>query len=1154
VAARVLVVVVAAALAGPPLVLRGPVLRWLLARATASRCGSFALGGGHLAWSAVPHLIVGRPVSVVLTGLRITAPDGKPLLEAADLEIAVEVRALPLRLEVEHAWVAQGVWRLAIRADGGGSADAFRAVPAAGRAACLAPAPRRAPIAAAAPATGPARLVVRNLRLQEMNVDLDFPAWGLSLARGHATGSLSGGGGGPALLFDARGVVAAGGVLRIGTAGSPWATRAHFDAVDIPRVAVTPEAPTDLLLELRAATTGRARLSGRAEFQKIFPAPGPRVFGPPPPAGLALDARWDRIGDALVQLEAGWRQPQARIDRLNSDVTVSLHGPFDSLTGEVRARGRRVSLDVRIARSVYLDVGVVLDEFATQWFLDPALQPLFGGHVSGRLDAHARLAPSFAALSAEVYNTDLRLLRTRGGPAPRRLRFRVSRAVAGAAAAAEPEADTLDLALGRARLIDTRLVLEDLQVRWASLRAGGNVTIAFPPGAPGRPVPRTAVDSGFDVDITAIERWLPTEAVTGPLRFAVDARGPVDRMAIAVRFPPRAEIRVLRQRFAFPRALRATLLGGDEVDVPDLRVTHVGGGWAEARGHAVLDGLVTATLALGDYPVGALPGLDRIPVPAALAGGAPRPLAAVARGTLAANLDVRGQLASPTLSGRVTVAGAALANHELGDLRVDARISRDGEVVDTRLDGTIDPGVGFRAHVRRAGALSADATLTLHELALGPWLPPPLAGAPLSASGSATVAVDGATPARADATVTLAGPGLRGVEASARLRGAAADGRVRGEIDLGRWPVLWSRWLASASGVVDADVTLAADRRLAGHADVARDLMLRRRGWPAAVTVEAGGRLAVDGDTVETPGLTLRVPGARARLTGRAAVDPDELERTRLDLSISGRADAAMLAAQLRARVPELAAASGRVELEGHLGGTLAPPPGPSFAGQIRLADLALVPATTSTLPRLRASGVVQAEGTRLTSQDLKVALDGTGNLAIGRLGAPATVDIASLDPPRLGRIDLPVQGSGLTIGGPTSSLAISNLDADVRLAGQLDGELVLTGNVDLERGSYDPRRGPKTAHRGPPRKWFESLPPHLSIDLYVHGPRDALTVHVPVLWDVGLEFQCHAVANNKHGTLTGRLRGDGLYSRAAIALYDWFTPGDLRGCQIGAP
>src|SRR5262249_35117204 len=150
-------------------------------------------------------------------------------------------------------------------------------------------------------------------------------------------------------------------------------------------------------------------------------------------------------------------------------------------------------------------------------------------------------------------------------------------------------------------------------------------------------------------------------------------------MALALRFPPRAEIRVLRQRFAFPRALRATLLGGDELDVPDLRVTRVGGGWAEARGHVVLDGPVTAALALGDYPVGAIPGLDRVMVPGALVGGgAPRPAATVAHGTLAANLDVRGRLASPTLTGRVTVAGAALAAHRLGDLRVDVRVSEDG--------------------------------------------------------------------------------------------------------------------------------------------------------------------------------------------------------------------------------------------------------------------------------------------------------------------------------------------------------------------------------------------------------------------------------------------------------------------------------------------
>jgi hypothetical protein len=60
--------------------------------------------------------------------------------------------------------------------------------------------------------------------------------------------------------------------------------------------------------------------------------------------------------------------------------------------------------------------------------------------------------------------------------------------------------------------------------------------------------------------------------------------------------------------------------------------------------------------------------------------------------------------------------------------------------------------------------------------------------------------------------------------------------------------------------------------------------------------------------------------------------------------------------------------------------------------------------------------------------------------------------------------------------------------------------------------------------------------------------------VAVPALPDVTVGFQCHLVANNRGAALSGRLRGSGLYSRAAVALYDWFTPGDLRGCQLGSP
>ena len=49
---------------------------------------------------------------------------------------------------------------------------------------------------------------------------------------------------------------------------------------------------------------------------------------------------------------------------------------------------------------------------------------------------------------------------------------------------------------------------------------------------------------------------------------------------------------------------------------------------------------------------------------------------------------------------------------------------------------------------------------------------------------------------------------------------------------------------------------------------------------------------------------------------------------------------------------------------------------------------------------------------------------------------------------------------------------------------------------------------------------------------------------------NVSVGFACHVSASRKGATLSGRLRGSGVYSRMALALYDWFKPQDVRECQ----
>ncbi len=291
-------------------------------------------------------------------------------------------------------------------------------------------------------------------------------------------------------------------------------------------------------------------------------------------------------------------------------------------------------------------------------------------------------------------------------------------------------------------------------------------------------------------------------------------------------------------------------------------------------------------------------------------------------------------------------------------------------------------------------------------------------------------------------------------------------------------------------------------------------------------------------------------------MAGRATLDPDDADKSTVALSLAAELDAE----RFPVRLPAGASATGRVVVDAKVTGTLGASSnasstassGPRIDGHARFDELTIHP--PAALPTVRARGIVEAHGDTLRTLGLHVDIAGVGTVTVGRPASPGQAELLSLSPLRFGRIDLPFFGENLAVGGPTSSLEIPDLDADVRLTGDARGELELAGEVAVAGGSYDPKRGgskgPKARASGP---WYHALPPNLTLDLLLHGPRKAMRVAVPVLPDVTVDFQCHLIATNRSATLGGRLRGDGAYGRAAVAIYDWFTPGDLRRCQIGA-
>ncbi|HVR03501.1 MAG TPA: hypothetical protein VMT47_15295 [Polyangia bacterium] len=1125
----------------PPLLLRGAVLRWLVARETASLCGAIRVEGGSLGWLVVPDLLLGRPFAVDLRGLRVAGPDGGEVLAAEHLSADVDVARNPWRIVVARALVSRGRWRLSVDDTNGGFLGVFRAVPAgATRAACLAPAPRRRG-PRPPPSTG-ASLVVRDARLEEIDVELDFPVWGLALPRVRAIGSLAlGTPGGEGFTFDVRDATAPGGRLRAGPGGAHATvatTTALFDDVLISHVGVSPAEPSDLVLAVAHADTGRSRLAGKAVFENVFARHGRRGERNPP--GLALDARWERLTDAAARLEAPWLPREALGEILDGTMTARVRGPFRALTGALSIEGPRAGIEATVERGERATLDVRASGLALGPFLADSLEPLLAGRVTGRLRAALELGAGLAAVDLEIPAADVTLMRAAKAPEPRRLVFRVGPRAPGTHAARADD-DTLELGLTSARLFQRTLQLEGLSAHWGDLSARGALALSLPPPVEGAPAPPGRVDASVTLAVASLARWVRPETASGQLLARATVSGPLDHLRARLSFAPSTKATILGERFRAPAPVTATLDDGRSLTLAGLVLTRVGGGRLEARGRAVRAGPLSGELRLTAYPLGALPGLTTVALPAALGPGRDTSLGDALGGTLDAALTVTGSSSRPAFSGTLALAGVSLSGRRLGDGHLKAR----ARGLTVALEGTLGPALALDVGATlRPDGVTADGNLALVHFALGPWLPPALADLDVAITGHARVAVTPRRPLRTQLDVRAVGAGgdlaLRG-----STSGDEAEAAARGRVELGGLRALWGSVLAAADGAVDVDLATAPRAPLTGTIVVARALALRPNGWPLALGVAEGSRLAVDGTRVHLPGVTLTAPGARVALAGDVKVDLAAPERSDLALTATGRLDAGTLARQ--ARLPWLSSAAGTIAVDARATGQAQ---APVATGTARLDALELRP-RSATWPALKLDGLIEASDHRLLTRGLHVEAVGDavaqGAVVVGAADAPAVVDIASAWPLRVRAVDVPLSAHGLRVGNARSAFAIGALDLRLRLTGDPARELVLAGDVGVARARVDPFIHKKTAS-GPARPWFEALPPRLTLDLTVHGPNDALVVAVPVLPDLDLGFDCRVSGNARGGSISGRLRGRGLYSRLLLSM---FGPAGARQCRV---
>jgi hypothetical protein len=1149
---RRIALVLLALVFGPPLLVRGPILRAAVSRSTHSLCGTFEIAGGHFGWLVVFDLLLSRPVPLEVHGLRVVGADGEDVIFAQNLSATVAIERHPWRITIDPAVVSHGRWSLAVDKNGGvrGLLGVFRQIaPGATRAACLTPPPRRGPRPSAPPAPS-GSFVVQNAELQDLETNLDFPEWGLSLAHANGVGGLAlGEQGGPLFTFTVRDVHAPSGTLRIGPGGTSApatvaTTTAHFDDVVISNVGVPHEQPTDILLLVEHADTGQSRLAGKAVFENVFAHHGRSGARNPP--GIDLDAHWDRLADAAARLDAPWLPREALGELLAGSLGARLRGPFSALSGKLSLEGPLAGFEAEIERGERAALDVRATELALAPFLPSSLEPLLAGRVSGRLRAKVELTSGFRDADLEIPTADVTLTRDGTNREPRQIAFRVG------AAAARPTSwrdadDVLVLGLTGARLYRRSLRLEGLSARWAELSARGALALEAPSmtkGPDGTLVdPPARVDAKLALSVTSIARWVPPETASARIAAEMTLAGPFDHLRARLAFAPSTSATILGEQFRAPSAVTAAL-DGRTVTLDRLTIVHVGGGRLEARGRAERGGgPIAGELRLVDYPLHGLPGLESVRLPAAVARarGHEVSLHDALAGQVGAVLKVSGDGARPSFAGTLSLRGVALTGRNLGD--GDLRFRARGWTL--ALEGNLGPALALDldATRRRDGGVTGDANIKLDGFALGPWLPSALAGIDVAASGAARIAVAPGRPLATHSDLRLAGA-VGALAVTGSTAGSAVDGVARGTLELAGLRPLWKRALDDADGAIAVDVASSPGAPFKGTVVVARALRVHPTAWPINVHVPEGGRIDVDGTHVHVPGVTVTAAGTDVAIAGDVTVNPDAPGRSLLALTAHARLDAAALVRT--AQYPQLTSSSGTIVVDARATGEAR---SPDASGTARFDGLEVHPRTHA-LPPLRVTGVVEGRDHVLTTRGLRVeTLDGLvqGAVMIGAPSVPASIRLNHSWPPTVANLDLPIEGRGIRVGAAKAEFDVGALDLDLRLVGDPENEMFLTGDVGVARAHLDPFAGKKKSS-GPARPWFQGLPPHLTLDLTVHGPEDALVVKVPVMPDVGLGFRCRVVGNARGGTITGRLRGSSAYSRLAI---DIFAPKGTRECHV---
>ncbi len=672
-----------------------------------------------------------------------------------------------------------------------------------------------------------------------------------------------------------------------------------------------------------------------------------------------------------------------------------------------------------------------------------------------------------------------------------------------------------------------------------------------------------------DMDVSARQIDLGAasggDVVSGRLALELHVNGPVDALSGTVRIPGRQPIVVAGEALTLGPVEVA--LDGRTATINQLRLGRSAGGVLNISGTAGLD----QTLAL-DVTLDGL-SLDGLPEIAQSGLGI--------KGQAGAKLHVGGTIRRPLVKGTILLSGVAALGIRLGTGQIEVRPddSVDLTGAPTGAVALAVQGDFFdRFHVdarlaQKAAGVAAHASVEFSKLVLEAFLPQlvALGDGKGIASGRGQVDVEPGQPLLADlllnelwfsmAHTTETVPGESTVErldlratkpvhvrvvgnrvtladlnlathggalhVAGVLDGRTIDGALDGHVDLELIQLFTRDIVDKATGDLDVALTVAGtlDKPvLRGSLAIHDPIHVRPKTFDTDVVL-SGGVISLDPDGAELRKLAIAVDGQTTEIDGRVTLGAGFRPES-VDAHVAGEVSARLLATLAGESISE---ARGRASIKADVKGRLT---NPTFNAQLGLGTITFRMRDTGTLVEVQ-SGAVEVTNEGVLLRDVSVLIDDQGRLIIGAAGVrPGRLELRSLVPLTLGRLDFPLHGEQLSYRSP-GSFEINDLGFDLDLGGDLDDGFELGGEVRIIAGRYvqdfkvsnlvlSPR-----VNESAVRPFYEGKPllENLLLDLTVRTVGDAFVVQNNIAPEIHIDVALHVGGTLSEPKLAGDVR-----------------------------